>query len=93
MISDAMENYGRCINKPNETVPVGESSLTVSFGRIRITRDEGPELLSVTEFADEAGISTQAVRKMIAEGRLEAYKIGEQYAIQRDKLNQYLTRG
>ena len=72
-------------------MPAGESSQTTSFGRVRISREEVSDLLSVTQFADEADISTQAVRKMIAEGRLEAQKIGEQYVIHREKLSEYLT--
>lgn len=81
-------------NQPNEaleTTPLGAFSSTVHLGRVRITREEGPKLLSVTQFADEANISAQAVRKMIAEGRLEAHKIGEQYVIYRENLNEYLA--
>ena len=79
------------LNEAPETTPSGSVSPTISLGNVRITREEGPELLSVTQFADEADITTQAVRKMIAEGRLEAHKIGEQHVIYREKLNEYLS--
>lgn len=68
----------------------GISSSTAHFSRIKITKGSGPELLSVTQFADEAKITPQAVRKMIAERRLNAEKIGEQYVISREKLTDYL---
>ncbi|MFA5411115.1 MAG: helix-turn-helix domain-containing protein [Candidatus Omnitrophota bacterium] len=48
--------------------------------------------LSVTQFAEEAGITPQAVRKMISERRLSAKKLGEQYAILREELDRYLQR-
>jgi excisionase family DNA binding protein len=89
--SFAMSNTKDHPREVIETMPAGAISSTVHLGRVRITRDEGPDLLSVTQFADEANITAQAVRKMIAEDRLEAHKIGEQYVIYRDKLNEYLA--
>lgn len=46
--------------------------------------------LSVSQFAKEARITPQAVRKMIGERRLSAKKVGEQYIIDRDELKRYL---
>lgn len=45
--------------------------------------------LSVTQFAKEARITPQAVRKMISERRLNAKKVGEQYIIDREELRRY----
>ena len=50
------------------------------------------ELLSVSQFASIAKITPQAVRKMIAEGRLRAAKVGQQHVIVRDELTRYLTQ-
>ena len=47
-------------------------------------------VISVSEFADQAGITSQAVRKMIAEGRLHAKKIGKQHTVPLGELNRYL---
>ena len=49
------------------------------------------ELLSVSQFASIAKITPQAVRKMIAEGRLRAAKVGQQHVIVRDELARYLA--
>lgn len=46
--------------------------------------------ISVTQFAREAHITPQAVRKMIVERRLSAKKVGEQYIIERQELKRYL---
>ncbi len=46
--------------------------------------------MSVTEFADRAGISRQAVVKMISGGRLQASMVGEQYIIPQEALVRYL---
>ena len=48
------------------------------------------ELLSVSQFAAIANITPQAVRKMIAKGRLRAAKVGQQHVIVRDELARYL---
>ena len=50
-----------------------------------------PEYLSVTQFANSCTITSQAVRKMISERRLEAVKMGEQYVIPYSELNRYLS--
>ncbi len=49
------------------------------------------ELLSVSQFAAMAKVTPQAVRKMIAEGRLRAAKVGQQHVIVRDELARYLA--
>ena len=49
-------------------------------------------MLSVSEFAKEANITPQAVRKMISERRLRVNKVGEQYVIPIEDLNRYLER-
>ena len=49
------------------------------------------ELLSVSQFAAMARITPQAVRKMIAKGRLRAAKVGQQHVIVRDELARYLA--
>lgn len=41
-------------------------------------------MITVTEFAAKIGISTVYVRRMIAEGRLDAIKVGGRYAINDD---------
>ncbi len=46
--------------------------------------------LTVSMFAARASVTPQAVRKMIAEGRLRARKVGEQYVINNDELARYL---
>ena len=53
--------------------------------RIKQRRD-----MSVIEFADEAGVSRQAVIKMIATGRIQAEKVGERYIIAPEELAKYL---
>ena len=50
-----------------------------------------PEYLSVTQFSNSCMITSQAVRKMIAERRLGAIKIGEQYMIPYPELTRYLS--
>lgn len=57
----------------------------------RIDRGTNENWLSVTMFAKEAGVTPQAVRKMISEGRLTSRKVGEQHVILREELNRYLA--
>jgi hypothetical protein len=58
---------------------------------LRTSSEESLEpVLSVTQFALEAGVTPQAVRKMIAEGRLKASKIGNQHSIPVGELVRYL---
>lgn len=81
----------RPINQ-DETIP--ENPLQGSTVRIypfHVTTKQLEELLSVTQFSDEAGVSPQAVRKMISEDRIHAQKLGEQYVISREELNRYLA--
>ena len=49
------------------------------------------ELLSVSQFAAIAKVTPQAVRKMIAKGRLRAAKVGQQHVIVREELSRYLS--
>jgi len=46
--------------------------------------------MSVPEFAKEAGVTRQAVIKMIATGRVQADKVGERYIIAPEELAKYL---
>lgn len=73
------------------TYHLDQRDSTIAIRRFRVIAEEQTELLSVSQFADEAQITPQAVRKMIAEGRLRASKIGEQHAISRDELDRYLA--
>ena len=50
-----------------------------------------PDYLSVTQFANSCRITSQAVRKMISERRLQAVKMGEQYMIPYNELTRYLS--
>ena len=63
-----------------------------SLQPLRILTDFNKDTLTVTEFAEEARVTTQAVRKMISEERLEAAKMGNQYLIQKEELFRYLQR-
>jgi len=58
--------------------------------KIRVEEKELPIGLSVKEFADQAGITPQGVRKMISEDRLSALKLGKRYVISREELDRYL---
>ncbi len=65
--------------------------IKVSDLKITINKNESDKgTLTVTEFAEEARITPQAVRKMISEERLEAAKMGHQYLIQKEELFKYL---
>ncbi len=61
-----------------------------AFGRPSATQMD--ELLSVSQFAAIARITPQAVRKMIARGRLQAGRVGQQHVIVRDELARYLAK-
>jgi len=78
-------------NQTDELMPSADREATVEVRRVKVSFQELERLLSVTQFSEEADITQQAVRKMIAEGRLRAQKIGEQYVISRDELNRYLA--
>ncbi len=78
-----------CINGTEE----GTASLNDVMNEIidfRVDKNELRREISVTEFANEARISRQAVVKMISGGRLKAQKVGEQYTINSDELVRYL---
>ena len=46
--------------------------------------------ITVSEFASDARIATQTVRKRIGKGQLVATKVGHQYLIQEKELVKYL---
>ena len=50
------------------------------------------DYLTVTQLAEKAGVTTQAVRKRIKKRQLIATKIGHQYLIQEKELVKYLER-
>lgn len=60
---------------------------------MRVETKRDGNFLSVSQFAKEAHVSPQAVRKMINERRVSAEKLGEVYIIAREELNRYLCRG
>ncbi|GEM_PF-1980868 len=57
---------------------------------LRINKSESRREMSVPEFAKEAGVTRQAVIKMIATGRVQADKVGERYIIAPEELAKYL---
>ncbi len=59
---------------------------------IACENNQDTDSFSVTQFAEKAGITPQAVRKMISERRLNAKKLGEQYMISFEELNRYLQK-
>jgi len=58
--------------------------------KVQIVDFHKQDELSVSEFANEALITPQAVRKMISESRLTATKTGNQYIIPKEELIRYL---
>lgn len=52
-----------------------------------------PDLLTVSEVADQLRISRQAVHKGIQCGRFPAVKVGNLYRISREWLEEYIKRG
>jgi len=78
-----------CINgTERNTVPL--ETATSEIIDFRLDKHELRREMSVTEFANEARISRQAVVKMISVGRLKAQKVGEQYIINSEELTRYL---
>ena len=81
---------------PDGTVALGPSYKdTNNFSSLKVYLSGDGEYagaLSVQEFADEAGISPQAVRKMIAGNRVVSDKVGKQHVIPRRELDRYLSR-
>lgn len=87
-MSDVRVHFG---SQADEVVPLVNGEATVVLHRFHVSVEAEEDLLSVSQFADEARITAQAVRKMIAEERLRAKKVGEQHVISRDELNRYLA--
>lgn len=51
------------------------------------------KLMTVPEFASEAGLSDRTIRRYIADGRIEAYRLGPQaLRVHRDQLDRLYTR-
>jgi len=69
----------------NNTISIS-TNVTIDKGTLN-----GYDVLSVSEFAREISVTSQAVRKMIGEGRVRAMKIGEQYVIDKGELMKYLN--
>lgn len=51
------------------------------------------ELLTIKEVAEILRISRQAASKAISDGRIKSMKIGGQYRISREWLEQYIKNG
>lgn len=47
--------------------------------------------LTVIQFAEKAGVTRQAVNKMIKQGRVKAELFGKTYLIDKQQLEQYLA--
>lgn len=62
----------------------------LSYNLLKVTTTSFPDRLSVSQFAEAAEITPQAVRKMISENRLKAERLGSQYVIKKDELTRYL---
>lgn len=65
----------------------GEAVSAVPMSVSTVSREH---FVSASQFAKEAGITPQAVRKMISERRLKAFKIGQQHVINKEDLLRYL---
>ena len=87
------------IQVKNFKITTGNGALSVKEGETEyrsvlptssFTAKSSGKVLTVTQFADEAKISPQAVRKMIAEGRLMATKVGNQHTVPIAELHRYL---
>lgn len=87
--NDQSSSVKLCLNgMPHDPIPL--ENATSKIIDWRIVGQNSRREMSVTEFSKEAGISRQAVIKMIIGGRLDAKKIGEQYIIQQEELVRYL---
>lgn len=87
------------IQVTNFKITTGSGALSVQEGEPEyksilpmnsFTAKTSEKVLSVSQFASEARVSTQAVRKMIADERLHARKLGKQYTIPVEELHRYL---
>ena len=75
----------------DQSFSAGDMSISNHSIKVSVGAREG-SFISVTQFATEAGISGQAVRKMIAEKRITAARNGKQHTIPREELEEYLRR-
>lgn len=86
-----IKNFKVTINPASSLIQLnGQVDPIVPLASIKIKSKDERNSLSVSQFAREAQITPQAVRKMISERRLEAVKLGEQYVIRREELVRYL---
>lgn len=53
-------------------------------------RDKKAPVLSVTELADELGVSVRYVRRIIAERRISYVKVGHLVRFQRDEVDRWV---
>jgi excisionase family DNA binding protein len=49
-------------------------------------------LLSVDDIADDLGVSTKTIRRLIDDGELRAYRIGRALRVSEDEVRKYLNR-
>jgi excisionase family DNA binding protein len=49
-------------------------------------------LLSVDDIADDLGVSTKTIRRLIDGGELRAHRIGRALRVSEDEVRQYLNR-
>lgn len=50
------------------------------------------EYMSVRQFAEKIGVTTQAIRKAISDGRIEAERCGEYFVIHRNWLKKMAAK-
>ena len=90
------DSQASSISPPEEKKEAKENAQQTLRFHIQVLKptiySDDKEEISVSEFAREAGITSQAVRKMIAEGRLQAKRLGNQYAIKREDLYKYFEK-
>jgi excisionase family DNA binding protein len=85
-----LENFKvTCGQEVQPLIRVADNQAPFRF-HIHFPESDTNEEISVSEFADEADITPQAVRKMIAEGRLQAKRLGNQYVLSKKDLYKYL---
>jgi len=81
-----------------KTMPNNEIAVARAEADFKALIDEGEIMkgkgfygfYSVSEFAEESKVTSQAIRKAIKEKRIKAFKIGKQWAIEKKELRKYL---
>jgi excisionase family DNA binding protein len=56
------------------------------------SKDEYPEIMTVSQVADYFQISEMTTYKLVQEGTIPGFKIGRHWRVQRDDLDQYIDR-